>query len=628
MIELTYKGRDGYRTLLGGIVSILVYIIAFLISLALLINYINGNSASYSRSTLNVDFTNENPTYSLKDTDFRFAFSVSDGTYDGFSNTNQYTFEMRQYSVDGTTTTPTTVTLKRCGDDFPTKGEKRLTNYLCPSNWDFSVQGDSLATKRRYFDIKLKRNTSATGTFPEGAIVKVVLVNGYFDPEDFDDPTKTFIDTRYEYVIRSGQHKDVKMFVRKGMKESLESSFQFGQGGNKDTMYSVEESYVQTDVDPSPTDYFTATFAIDSVYNKHASNKENVWDFLGAVGGIIALISGIGAYFVLFFARPMFVYDTIANMYQVDIMKDDNPGGYADAAQEGFHAIRGQLNYEGGSSEEEEDEPDEDEAEGEEESYQGVDDSRSREQPVESKPKSPKRTREEEKKESELEGKKKRKEDEVLKPSIKRKLVKEAKVNMENRRRYNWSYFDLAYNLFWPNVLKSGRWFCNRPMNLHDRYELFKLGEAKFTEEFDCFHIVHSLRDLGMLVGSLLDDSERYLGIYQQTRCISLRQVKEAKEEEQPQDESSLPKLLDKHGKSEEHEQAVKEFFRKYIKEKFTSRDYKLLRGIFSTVTMKNDEIQNLMNDSRELGESVVDSVYVDNKSDWPQTADIFKRKE
>lgn len=113
MIELTYKGRDGYRTLLGGIVSILVYIIAFLISLALLINYINGNSASYSRSTLNVDFTKENPTYSLKDTDFRFAFSVSDGTYDGFSNTNQYTFEMRQYSVDGTTTTPTTVTLKR-----------------------------------------------------------------------------------------------------------------------------------------------------------------------------------------------------------------------------------------------------------------------------------------------------------------------------------------------------------------------------------------------------------------------------------------------------------------------------------------------------------------------------------
>ena len=135
--------------------------------------------------------------------------------------------------------------------------------------------------------------------------------------------------------------------------------------------------------------------------------------------------------------------------------------------------------------------------------------------------------------------------------------VAKAASNMRKRYRYNYSMFDIIYNLVIPfKVICCCK---NKLNNIHTRYKLFKKGQKKLEKEFDAVEFARSQRKLKMLIYWLMDKSERFLAVYQKSNAISLS----TESESLPDDPSytKIPKMLDKEETKQNHGLIVNRFF-------------------------------------------------------------------
>ena len=64
-----------------------------------------------------------------------------------------------------------------------------------------------------------------------------------------------------------------------------------------------------------------------------------------------------------------------------------------------------------------------------------------------------------------------------------------------------------------------------------------------FAQEFDAVYFARSLRNLKMLVSSLMDDSERFLSVYQQFNAINLSSW-DSDSDSSDDPHNKIPKLL------------------------------------------------------------------------------------
>ena len=83
--------------------------------------------------------------------------------------------------------------------------------------------------------------------------------------------------------------------------------------------------------------------------------------------------------------------------------------------------------------------------------------------------------------------------------------------------------------------------------------------KKKYVEEFDAVYFAKSLRNLKMLVASLMDDSERFLSTYQQFNVIKLVPDSNSSDSSaSPQ--KKLPKLLLSKKSRYKHEKWIDDF--------------------------------------------------------------------
>lgn len=129
---------------------------------------------------------------------------------------------------------------------------------------------------------------------------------------------------------------------------------------------------------------------------------------------------------------------------------------------------------------------------------------------------------------------------------------------------------------------------------MYNRYQLYEKGIDKYIKEFDAQYYAKSLRHLKMLVSSLMDDSERFMSVYQHYNCVSL--IKSDTEDDSENEAiKDMPKLL--HAKDDEtkaHYRNISEFLENYYSETHSSKDFKLLKGAFTSKKLKNSEMVDL----------------------------------
>lgn len=170
-------------------------------------------------------------------------------------------------------------------------------------------------------------------------------------------------------------------------------------------------------------------------------------------------------------------------------------------------------------------------------------------------------------------------------------LISTAKASMAHRRFYNYSMFDFGYNILC--CVKCLSPHKEKRFSYFNRYQLYEKGVDKYLKEFDAEYYTKSLRNLKMLVSSLMDDSERFMNLYQHSNTISLLKLESGNDSDDEQ-EKKIPKLSSKQMKEEKHKESIDGFFDSYLKEKLSAKDFKLLKGAYTQQKLKNNELENL----------------------------------
>ena len=73
--------------------------------------------------------------------------------------------------------------------------------------------------------------------------------------------------------------------------------------------------------------------------------------------------------------------------------------------------------------------------------------------------------------------------------------------------------------LFWCKCCNVDR---RNPYSFDSRYRLYKKGIQKFEKELDIEYYTKSLRNLKIMVSAMMDDSERFMSVYQHCNSIPL----------------------------------------------------------------------------------------------------------
>ena len=74
VIHFTYQGKDEFKTLFGGIVSLIIKIFIIAIALSLIITIIQRGNSSYSINTVFKDNTDSEDIHYFAKNDVYFAF--------------------------------------------------------------------------------------------------------------------------------------------------------------------------------------------------------------------------------------------------------------------------------------------------------------------------------------------------------------------------------------------------------------------------------------------------------------------------------------------------------------------------------------------------------------------------
>ena len=215
-ISFTYKGEDEYKTLCGGLVSLIVLILLALYTWLLVVIMINREDTQKASYGLVKNLIFDNEVLSLKDTTFSLAFSVKDGGINVMEDETYVTMTIYQHQVilasDGSyEDASTSVNYDTCGqtlfnfDQANDISKVGITQYLCPLNSNFELKGNSYADDFRYFTVNVTK--CVNGTDPAVTCKTseqidealrdqrfyIALVNTYFDFDEYDKPIQSFL---------------------------------------------------------------------------------------------------------------------------------------------------------------------------------------------------------------------------------------------------------------------------------------------------------------------------------------------------------------------------------------------------------------------------------------------------
>lgn len=611
-ITFTFQGEEEYKTFIGAVVSWIVFIIMVLYTYLMISVLVLKKDTQKSTISLVKDLRLDSDSIDLSETDFEFAFALTDDNYDVEPLDDTYIyFELNQYTIttdsDGisTTNTQTLTHVAWASTYFPFEdaGERNaysIYEYECATDNTFEILGNSYASSYKYFELILRKcdGTSPSGTtcqtdsdidsYISALNLDMAVVNSYFDFDNYPTPVQTFVDDRLNYTLHPNIKKTATVYIQKNTIELKDSFFRYSPQGKSSSFVNIEKTELDFDELDSDKIIMKVRFEKDYDYKSYERQVYSILNLFGDLGGVFGIFSLAGSIFVGIFADRLFNYSLISTLYQVDPLSPDEskivdqpikikPQSYEDYKIEMYknNTVPGvghgpsytpniKANY------------------------------HSRQKQSESYLK------------SQSTG--------TLKYSsheARNDLMMKARCSMANRRNYNYSFMDFNYNLLccWKCSFlnKKGTY------GLYNRFVLHEKGLDKYIKEFDAEYYARSLRNLKMLVSSLMDDSERFMSNYQHCNSISLLKS-DTEDDSEHEPVKHMPGYLWKSpDECSQHYNVIDTFLENYFKETHSSKDYKLLKGAFTSKKLKNEELKNLNPDKEDSYDNAMASSVEDN---------------
>ena len=148
-VMLTYNGKDSYKTLFGGIVSIAIQLFALFISIVLMVSIFQRSNSTFTTNKIIKDITYDTTQhYFAQNKDVYFAIRLTGPTPEKLLDKTYFSFNMYQAnykkdnSTQGYSLKYTQIEYELCGSNFPNVQSDiydriGLSTYICPKNTDF-----------------------------------------------------------------------------------------------------------------------------------------------------------------------------------------------------------------------------------------------------------------------------------------------------------------------------------------------------------------------------------------------------------------------------------------------------------------------------------------------------------
>ena len=99
-----------------------------------------------------------------------------------------------------------------------------MDTFTCPDYRNFTVLGNSYSDNYDYISLSMTKCVNGSGVICETnanieakmdtVLLNIILVNTYFDFDDYSSPVKTYMDDRYTYDLLPGYNKRNHVFLQ------------------------------------------------------------------------------------------------------------------------------------------------------------------------------------------------------------------------------------------------------------------------------------------------------------------------------------------------------------------------------------------------------------------------------
>ena len=205
-------GSSEFKTVFGGIISILIKLAVISISIMLTITIIQRGNTSSGVSMIMKDITND-PTkhYFARNSDVYFAVKLVEPTPEKLFDTNYIKFELvqniyiRDNSSQGFSIAPTPIEYEFWGDKFPhvekyVYDRVGLATYICPKNTDFFVRANFNSDNYEIVQINIVKctgtsckNDTEISNFLSSHNLMLALISSYVDFDDYENPIHYYL---------------------------------------------------------------------------------------------------------------------------------------------------------------------------------------------------------------------------------------------------------------------------------------------------------------------------------------------------------------------------------------------------------------------------------------------------
>lgn len=330
-ISIMYRGDDKFKTYLGGIASVIIFLFLVIYSSFLLDVMRKKSTIIFNTTAVIRDLTKDFTNHYLAKHEFAFAVEWTGSMNNLLHPDDNSIVELEIYQHVDTaigngkfSSSKVKLDYELCGNKFPYFNQTLINHfgikdYMCVKAKDYFIGGNIYSDKNSYIEIILKKCTSRGESCASDEDIKdrvddteldIIMIDGYFDLNNFKTPIGHFLTEKFHYSIIPGFEKISSVYIKENKLELQDNYLQYS-GAKKNTFYSVAES---TDDLRATTDseYVRVYLKLDPERRQYKRTVYSLLDLIAQLGGVFSVIQSIFTFILGMYADRVFFHSVLS----------------------------------------------------------------------------------------------------------------------------------------------------------------------------------------------------------------------------------------------------------------------------------------------------------------------------
>jgi hypothetical protein len=344
--RLLINKKKRFNTAIGGILSLIVFIVVILVTYSLGREIYEKNKPFLTISSV---YEEEPSEFQLNPSNFALAISIVDSYYQYFIDPQIYTPSMNFISNTAKLINNTFVRgieykeikLESCnisnhfGDFKDLYAKEDLANSLCPepeSLRDLSLRGSFVNENFNFLNVSIQPCNNSTDSKIicksqeeidaklNGGYIGLNFINTIFDPLNFNQPAK-YIKNNFYTVLSKKYYKQVDIYF-KNIDYNTDKGFLF-EDITKETYLQLQETNELIDFREANI-FFATVFRLSTIKDIYNRKYTKIQDVVAQVGGLIKGVVLIISLFYNLYAETDYYYQLANNLFHFTDTKGNN----------------------------------------------------------------------------------------------------------------------------------------------------------------------------------------------------------------------------------------------------------------------------------------------------------------